>query len=377
MRLALVDPPRVFLSADLGSSASKFFYRVQSEQTAPLWMGAEVAPGLTPTLLTGLTTGGRPQDHAWLEVDNDVVMVGEAAKAFLDSNSLSANKAETAAYKLAAAVGVVAELEQLPSRYEATIWLSLPLAEINTRQSLAAKLSQLCQQGFTFRGKSQQVALTLKCFPEGFGLYLHRKQQLERMGQSIDQRRTSIVMMGHRNLSILCFENGSLNLASSASDGPGFWPTFEKAARSVGVTAPDYPALQRALSSGNPQQISPVRATMFDFSAAVASVQGTYGQKVNVYLRDHLLSRVLADTVDIIVSGGAFPLVKPQLADFFEALHCTDRVIFVEGNDEPLTQVVSPLPEYRQMSTLPLRMMDGYGLFLGLIGKLKSVTASR
>ncbi|MEL7316333.1 MAG: hypothetical protein AAFN08_15530, partial [Cyanobacteria bacterium J06559_3] len=336
-----------------------------------------VAPGLTPTLLTGLTTGGRPQDHGWLEVDNDVVMVGEAAKAFLDSNSLSANKAETAAYKLAAALGVVAEIEQLPSRYEATLWLALPLAEINTRQGIAAKLTHLCQQGFTFRGKSQQVALTLKCFPEGFGLYLNRKQQLARMGQAIDQRRTSIVMMGHRNLSILGFEHGSLNLARSASDGPGFWPTFEKAARSVGVTTPDYPALLQALSSGNPQQISPARASRFDFSAAVSSVQSTYEQRVHVYLRDHLLSHVLAHTVDIIVSGGAFPLVKPLLADFFEALHCTDRVIFAAGDEEALTQVVSHLPEYGQMPTLPLRMMDGYGLFLGLIGKLKSVTPSR
>lgn len=377
MRLSVVDLPKVYVSADLGSSASKFFYRLQLEQTAPVWMGAEVVEGMTPEILNSFNAGGRPQDNSWLELDGNVVMVGEAAKAFLKSNSLSANKAEKAIYKLATVLGVIAELEQLPSHYEAVIWLSLPLAEIKTRRTIMEKLTKLCQQGFTFRGKRQQVILTLKCFPEGFGLYLHRKQSLERTGERIDHRPTSIVMMGHRNLSILSFEHGSLNLAGSASDGPGFWPLFEKAARSAGITAPDYPALLRALSSGNPQQISPARASVFDFSAAMAAVQSAYGQVVTVYLRDNLLGRVLEHRVDILVSGGAFPMVKPQLEEFFEEIRCTDQVRFVEGEDVTLTEVVRELPEFHQMPTLSLRMMDGYGLFLGLIGKLPSVTASR
>ncbi|MEM1279431.1 MAG: hypothetical protein AAGG53_05265 [Cyanobacteria bacterium P01_H01_bin.152] len=377
MRLALVDLPKVYVSTDLGSSASKFFYRVQSEQTAPIWMGAEVVEGLTPAILNGFNAGGRPQDNVWLEVDGNVVMVGEAAKAFLESNSLSANKAEKAVYKLAAVLGAIAELEQLTSRYEATIWLSLPLAEIKTRHEIVKTFQQLCQQGFKFRGKAQQPAVTLKCFPEGFGLYLHRKQQLERLGEKINLRPTSIVMMGHRNLSILSFENGSLNLAGSASDGPGFWTLFEKAARSAGITAPDYPALLRALSSGNAQQVSPARASVFDFSAAMTAVQSAYGQMVTVYLRDNLLGRVLEGSADILISGGAFPMIRTQLEAFFEEVHCRSKVTFVNGEDSTLTEVVNELPEYHQMPTLSLRMMDGYGLFLGLIGKLPSTAASR
>ncbi|NEQ44319.1 MAG: hypothetical protein F6K00_12485 [Leptolyngbya sp. SIOISBB] len=377
MRLSLIDPPKVYVSADLGSSASKFFYRLHLEQTAPIWVGAEVVEGLAPEILNGFNAGGRPQDNAWLEVDGNVVMVGEAAKAFLDSNSLSANKAEKAVYKLAAVLGVLAELEQLPSRYEATIWLSLPLAEIKTRHEISAKLVALCQRGFTFRGKAQQPTVNLKCFPEGFGLYLHRKQQLERLGEKIALRPTSIVMMGHRNLSILSFENGSLNLAGSASDGPGFWPIFEKAARSAGMTAPDYPALLRALSSGDAEQISPARASVFDFSVAMAAVQSAYGQAVTVYLRDNLLGRVLEGSADILISGGAFPMIRAQLEGFFEEIHCRERVTFTEGDDDTLTDVVRDLPESYQLSTLSIRMMDGYGLFLGLIGKLPSTAASR
>ncbi len=373
MKLASVALPTVYLASDLGSSASKIFYRVHPAQAQPLWMGAEVAEGLSRVMLSGLGTGGRPQDNAWLEIGDDVVMVGESAKAVLEANSLSANKSEKAVYKLAAALGVVAELEKLPSRYRAVVWLALPLAEVPTRHSITTRLTELCQQGFTCRGRAQQVDVTLKCYPEGFGLYLRRKQQLDDLGQSINHRHTAIVMMGHRNLSTLAFEHGSLNLGGAASDGPGFWPNFEKAARSAGVTAPDYPALMRALSSGEPHQISPAKAGVVDFSEAMTSVQGLYSQAVMVYLRDNLVKRVVEQSVDVVVSGGASQIIQTQLDDFFADLHCTDRVIVVDGSDDRLTRVVNQLPEVSQNSTLARRMADGYGLFLGLLGSLTTV----
>jgi len=68
MKLAPVASPVVQLAADLGSSASKLFYRVQADQCAPIWMGAEVADGLSSVVLSGVSTAGRPQDMAWLEL---------------------------------------------------------------------------------------------------------------------------------------------------------------------------------------------------------------------------------------------------------------------------------------------------------------------
>ncbi|MEO0770471.1 MAG: hypothetical protein AAFY72_13775, partial [Cyanobacteria bacterium J06649_4] len=277
MTQTTVGTPTIHLAGDIGASASKFFYRVQPGQTVPMWMDSAVANGLSESALPSLNAGGHPQDSLWLEIDagsdygesaetdSEIVLVGESAKAFLDSASLAANKSDKAAYKILAALGAISELEQLPSRYQAFVWLPLPLTEIRSREHIATKLNDICTRGFICRGRKQKVKLVIKFFPEGFGLYLNRKKQLDSIGRTINQQRTLILMMGHRNLSVLCFEGGSLRAGRSNSDGPGFWPAFEKATRSLGVPPTDYAALMLALTTGRPKQISQAQAGLADF----------------------------------------------------------------------------------------------------------------
>jgi hypothetical protein len=186
MRFTTTAPPAVYLAGDIGTSASKLFYRVSTGQTVPLWMGAEVAQGLTVDAIPIVGSREHPQSGAWLQVGDEVILVGESARAFLDANSLTANKSEKAAYKLLAMLGVIAERENLPSEYEATIWVPLPLTEIRTREAIATKLNAIAQSGFIFRDHFQRVNLNLKFFPEGFGLYLNRKKQLAATGMAIE-----------------------------------------------------------------------------------------------------------------------------------------------------------------------------------------------
>jgi hypothetical protein len=373
MPLKMLSNPHICLAADIGSSSSKFFYQVKNSQILPLWMGSEVAPNLSQVSLPHLKVSARPQDGAWLQIGDDYALVGDAAKTRLESNSLSANKAGYAAYKLMAALGVVAELEHLPSHYDATVWLALPLTEMGTRQQVKADLLRLCQQGFSFRGRSQQVNVSFKSFPEGFGLYLNRKQQLETMGQSITQRRTLVVMMGHRNLSVLCFERGSLKIELSNSDGPGFWPVFEKSARSLGVTAVDQGALLHALMTGNPQQISPARGCRFDFSEYMAACRQDYWQAVKMYWEDHVSPHLASNLVDVVISGGASQVLRPVLEQYFEELGLSQLVYFADGQYERLRSLVETLPEAAMDTAMTLRMTDCYGLFRGLLGTLSKV----
>ena len=375
MTQTTVGTPTIHLAGDIGASASKFFYRVQPGQTVPIWMDAAVANGLTDAALPSLNTGGRPQDSTWLQLDDEIVLVGESAKAFIETTSISANKSDKAAYKIAAALGVVAELEQLPSRYQAFVWLPLPLTEIRTREQIATKLNHICEQGFVCRGKQQQVQLIIKFFPEGFGLYLNRKKQLDSIDQSITQRRTLILMMGHRNLSVLCFEGGSLRAGRSNSDGPGFWPAFEKATRSMGVPPSDYTALMLALATGRSQQISQAQAGLSDFGSQATFVRQAYWQAVSIYLQDNLLGQLTDGLVDVVLSGGGSSILRSHLADYFSSLGLSDRLIFSDKMQPQLTDIVSQLPEAAQNSSIPLRMSDCYGLFQGLIGKLTKVSA--
>jgi hypothetical protein len=364
----------IYLAGDIGTSGSKFFYRVREAQREPLWMGPGVADGLTTLALSILNAGGRPQDHAWIQVGNEVILVGDAAKTFVDVNSVSENKATQAVYKVIAALGVIAERERLPSQYEAVIWLPLPLTEMNTKDEIAAKLTQ-CAQNFRFRGTAQQVRLNLKFCPEGFGLYLNRKGQLDAVGFSIDQRRTFILMLGHRNLSILCFEQGSLKNAKSNSDGPGFWPVFERVARSCGVTPADYSALMAALSTGKTTQISQARAELYDFAAAAEAVRLAYWKAARIYLQDNLLGQLSDGPADIIVSGGAAFVMRQAIKDYFDGLRITEHVSIADGRQEKLEELVKKLPEATDNQSLVMRMADCYGLFQGLVGKYSGVVA--
>lgn len=375
MSKTTVGSPTIYLTGDLGASASKFFYRLQPDQTVPIWMHSAVADGLTEAALPGLVAAKRPQDHLWLQTDSEVVLVGESAKACLDSTSLTANKSAKAAYKIAAALGAIAELEDLPEQYCASVWLPLPLTEIRTREQIATKLTEICEQGFYCRDRFQQVHPTLKFFPEGFGLYLNRKKQLDSIGRNIRQRRTLILMMGHRNLSVLCFESGSLRAGNSNSDGPGFWPAFEKATRSAGVSTTDYGPLMQALVSGKSQQISQAWGGVYDFGTYANFVRQTYWQAVNIYLQDNLLGQLTDSSADIILSGGGSRMIWPQLTEYFSSLGVDDRLVYADKMQPQLTDVVSQLTEAAQDSSLSLRMADCYGLFQGLIGKLTKVAA--
>jgi len=358
----------LYLVGDIGTSGSKFFYKINDDQKEPLWMGPEVADSLTTLALSTLNAGGRPQDHAWIQVGDEVILVGDAAKTFIDINSLSENKAKQAVYKIIAALGVIAERERLSSQYEAVIWLPLPLTEMGTKDEIAAKLNEAAQN-FRFRGKTQQVRLSLQFFPEGFGLYLNRRRQLDDTGVSIDQRRTFILMLGHRNLSVLCFEQGSLKNAKSNSDGPGFWPIFERVARSCGVTHADYPALMAALSTGKTSQISRARGEVYDFVAAAESVRQAYWRITKGYLQDNLLDKLTYGSADLVVSGGAAYVMRESLDKYFSDLQVQDHVFFADGKYEKLDEIVLKLPEAIDQPSMVMRMADCYGLFQGLIAK--------
>lgn len=336
-------------------------------------MGSGVADGLTTLAISTLNAGGRPQDHSWLQVGNEVILVGDAAKTFIEGNSFAENKANLAVYKIIAALGVIAERERLPSQYEAVIWMSLPLTEMSTKDEIAAKLAQI-SQSFRFRGMAQQVRANLKFCPEGFGLYLNRMAQLDGMGISISQRRTFILMLGHRNLSVLCFEQGSLKSAKSNSDGPGFWPVFERVSRSCGVTPADYPALMAALATGKTTQISQARGELYDFTGAAEAVRQAYWKAAKLYLQDNLLGQ-LDGPADILISGGAAYVMFQTIKQYFDGLRLTEQVIFADGRQEKLEDVVNELPDAADNPSLVMRMADCYGLFQGVVSKYTEVLA--
>ncbi|MBE9108544.1 hypothetical protein IQ273_03820 [Nodosilinea sp. LEGE 07298] len=360
--------PTLLLACDLGKSGGKFFYKLLHGQTHALWMEAEVAQREAAGV-ESISPGGRPQDCAWYRNGEVLTFVGKAAQRFLDYNSFKEDKSLKAPERIVGTLGAIAKTEGLPSRFDAVVWVLLPINELFTRQQIASRLTTLAQ-GFRFQDEVEyRVGLTLSFRPEGYGIYVQRKAQLQQTGVSIAQRTTWIEMLGHRNGTQLAFETGTLNSAKSTSKFPGFWESFEKAANAAGVSVTEYDVLLRALETGQAQQYSVAKGTAVDFSTAIAQVEAAYLASLESHFTDHLLPSLATGKGDVVLAGGAAYLMREPLRQFFEERGFASRLTFAWEHQEALTQLVkAQLPEAVELPSLPMRMTDGFGLFQALLG---------
>ena len=362
--------PTLLLACDLGKSGGKFFYKLSQGQTHALWMEAEVAQR-SASGVAQVAQGGRPQDNAWFRLGDELTFVGKAAQAFLDYNSFKEDKSLKAAERIAGALGAIAKIENLPAHFEAIVWVLLPINELATRQRIASRLTEICQ-GFWFQdAMDYRIELKLGFRPEGYGIYVLRKQQLQQAGGAIAQRTTWIEMLGHRNGTQLAFETGTLNSAKSTSKFPGFWESFEKAANTAGVSVTEYGVLLHALETHQLKQYSVAKGMTVNFSEAIAQVEAAYLAALDSHFNDHLIPDLAAGKGDVILAGGAAHLMREALWGYFDKRGVSSRLSFAWDNQEMLTRLVeAQLPEAHEMPSLPMRMTDGFGLFQALLGEM-------
>ena len=362
------SPPTLLLACDLGKSGGKFFYKLLHGQTQALWMDSEVAQR-SVAVMSQVNTGGRSQDNAWYRLDDELIFVGKAARAHIDYNSFKEDKFLKAPERIAAALGAIASTQKLPTAFEAIIWVLLPINELGTRKDIASRLTDICE-GFRFHDEQAfQPSLRLSFRPEGYGLYVNRKQQLQQTGVAIATRTTWIELLGHRNGTQLAFETGTLNQAKSTSQFPGFWEVFEKAAITSGVSAPDYAVLLRALETGNGQQYSVAKGGVVDFREAMQQVAAGYLATLDPYFNDHLIPSLATGKGEVVLAGGAAYLMRTTLQQYFEDRGFSDRCSFAWGLEERLQGwVAEQLPEVQECPSIPMRMVDCFGLFQALLG---------
>jgi hypothetical protein len=363
-------PSTLLLACDLGKSAGKFFYKFPNSKTQALWMDAEVA-FRSAALTSQLNSGGRAQDNNWYRIGDQLIFIGKSAKAHIDYNSFKEDKCLKAAERIIGALSAIASIHRLPSNFNAIIWILLPVNELSTRQEIATRLTQLCQ-GFRFRDEQDyQVRLQLSFRPEGYGIYVNRKQELQQAGISIATRTTWIEMLGHRNGTQLAFETGTLNQALSSSKFPGFWEPFEKAAIATGVSTVDFDVLIRALETGKPQQYSIAKSKAFDFSDAMRQVESGYLAALDPYFNDNLIPSLATGRGDAIFSGGAAELMRSALTQYFVDKGFGDRILFAGDTHHHLKHLIEEqLPEAQQMPSITGRMADCFGLFQALLGDI-------
>jgi hypothetical protein len=365
--------PTLLLACDLGKSGGKFFYKLRNGQIQALWMDSEVAHR-SVSVLSQLNTGGRSQDNAWYRIGDTLTFVGKAARAHIDYNSFKEDKFLKAPERIAAALGAIAFTHHLPTELDAIVWMLLPINELGTRKEIAQRLADLCQS-LRFRDEREfKISLRLGFRPEGYGIYVNRKQELQQAGIAIATRTTWIEMLGHRNGTQLAFETGTLNPAKSTSKFPGFWDVFEKAAIAAGVSSPDYAVLLKALETGNGSQYSVAKGKLIDFSDAMQQVESAYLETLDPYFNDNLIPSLATGKGDVVLAGGAAYLIRSTLQQYFEHRGFADRVSFTWQVQERLQNwVAEQLPEAQEFPTIPIRMVDCFGLFQALLGEVNCV----
>jgi hypothetical protein len=363
-------PPLIQTYIDMGSSATKCLY--WQGQPHLLHLDPQVAR-LNPTRLDRLMLGGltsqEPEDSAYVMVGHSAYAIGALAMAQKGDSGLALPKRDRAVYKILATLGVIAEKTLVAQKtnpsageFTAQLGLLLPLEEYwQDRQELKAQIVG-AMADFRFRGRAWVGQLErLEMQPEGAGLYLAKGLQLARAGVSIRDSTVVVLMLGHRNLSILTFEKGSTpQETNSTSQGPGFVEYLKQCATELPGVAPDDPALLAAVLQAHPTFHVPGRREALDLAKACAYAREFYLERVTQFLVEWLPSA----EVEVIVGGGAAYVIRSELEQFFDQRGMGQQVTWAEALRQEMTDVLRG-PEGTDTPDLitSVRWADVYGLF--------------
>ena len=157
--------PKVFLCVDPGGSQTKIIYQLpKDEKPRYLLMPPEVEEIKEDNLKRYLAKESKmsnpsPLRQSYLKVKDQTFVVGYFASKFDPEDRLQEIKYENALYKTLAAVGVIAEQNNLnPKKISLQLAVLLPWNEYEDRQKFNKKLQEYFSD-FVFRGKSYSVEL--------------------------------------------------------------------------------------------------------------------------------------------------------------------------------------------------------------------------
>ena len=218
----------IHVCVDTGNSGTKIIYLLAGESKARCLIMSSAIEVVSPKKLreyqerkSGLGCPA-PERQAWLESAQQVVAVGALAEEFDPEDRRTEPKYEKALYKVLAALGAISQKHQLNTRKKLRLKLGvlLPWNEFSDKKRFQEKLTQLCEQ-YVFRGETLRVSLKkCVCHPEGGGLAATR---LRLKGiEWFREHRLGFWMLGDRNFTGLCFEQGVLKRGDSPLLGFSF-----------------------------------------------------------------------------------------------------------------------------------------------------------
>lgn len=441
----MADNHILFVSVDVGSSGTKVIYQFKGWSKPQFFMMSPHVEQIKKSDFQRYQQGQLwngiplPEHEAFLEWQNQIFVVGDFALVFAEIDRIKERKYENALYKVLAALGVILEKQQLGTskngngkagKPNVVVHLAflLPWNEYNDYPRFHAQLQKMLAD-FKFRGQAWNVQLSqhFLCRPEGAGLLAI---QTKRNGVAwLQHRKVAVLMLGHRNTTLLYFEQGVRKFAESPQ--LGFSLFLDMVCSSVSGISRDSlaKAIFRGLSEGqmqvygqdyhyygqpsstvHPQWINlkaiqglasakdaSLRAQEIqDIAAAIVLATGNYWFRLQQWLQMNLPEWVN----DVIVGGGAAAFLEPELETFFNcAPDAGTGNTLVKGKRAPgykhkdtskrLSNLLWMDDITRQIQStffighgdgeqeLPFRLVDCFGMMDQLLDKVKEVQGDR
>lgn len=364
---------RIYLAADLGKSNCKYLWAGDGVNyyPHPLWLGSEIAQNVPAESLRRFDVEGELSESFWIRTGDRNVLIGGSAHGY--PVSFATAKVDVAALQVVAGLGIAA-LQSNLTEYHADIALVIPLNEFRFRDEITARLEEM-GQSVVVCGKEQKFTVTMQYFPEGAGLYLLYKGIKDSGSVSLPGR-VIVLMLGHRNLSILVFDDGKLNPQfSQTSDTLGFWHTFKSEADSSGVRETDYSSLMAAVTTGELQQLSVTKAKLWDFSQPATTVVESYMAKVDQFYQDHVLPLLSQRGAypTILLGGGVAHVMRGVLKAYFErtGFETTENLWFADALSHRLPEIARASRKATGDMARPIRYADCYGIYQLLLSSLR------
>ena len=378
---SLINHPYV-LFLDLGASLTKGIFTDQRDQEQLLRLGSAVSGPLTLGQIEHyekLNPHARSEEAAWLKQGQERRAVGNLAQNFGADTGLKERKEQRAVTKILAAIGVMAERLDLlhPKGFQSLplslrLGVALPLDEFASR----ALVSQALQAAtaFEFRGTALKLDLVKECrfLPEGAGLWRARVAELKARGLNPDHRTLIVVMLGHRNASVLVFQHGQLQTGASSSQGPGFSEAVHQGFQTRAFQKTDQPKLFHALVSGETKVVLTGDTAPTDLSEAVAVGLEAYWSRLESFLRLHL-SPVMDSKTEFVVSGGAACVMRSRLQPLFDQWEIPPSRLCFHHNAvlEQLLQRHQVEPD--ELNLWMSRLGDAYAGYKGLVANTQKL----
>lgn len=327
--------PSIILTLDFGGSGLKCLYQVAGKAREVLFMESEVVEVEAESLrekTREIWANVYPENMAWVGVEDDYRAVGYLATAQYNAIArLKPKKHSLAVYRTLAAVWVIQQRLNLPSRMEMALAVLLPPGEISDSKMMLNNLKQALSNFETPTGRLNVRATDIICYPEGSGVYLMHVHQSGEMNKN---KVFSLIMVGYRNASILLSKKGIVTEAKSID--LGMIKYLELVMKQTSALKPEQivKAIAKAESEGREKgekgkllprdflHLTELNLKMElrkqqaeQIAAAVINSKPEYIKILGAWLQEVLPSEV----EEVVFCGGTVDYFKKELDDLFPA----------------------------------------------------------